>query len=156
MLALQVSSLVLLLLSAIVNVISLATDFWIAASGSHFGLWRVCILDICGTLGNGADIDATRAFSIISLLLLLVAVLMQILEIMFNTVLSGTNKQKLTAILSFCAGASALIAMSVFTGSARPSGSTTYSWSFALGWVSTGLSLVAGAAAFLAFKHNPQ
>ncbi|XP_069460909.1 lens fiber membrane intrinsic protein-like [Ambystoma mexicanum] len=155
MLALQVS-LVLLLLSALFNVISLATDFWITAPGGHFGLWRLCALNICGTLGKGAEIDATRAFSIISLLLLLVAVMMQILEIWSKTVLSGTNKQKLTAILSFCAGASALIAMSVFTGSFRPAGSTRFSWSFALGWVSTALSLVAGAAAYLAFNNNPQ
>ncbi|XP_069460907.1 epithelial membrane protein 1-like [Ambystoma mexicanum] len=150
MLALQVSSLVLLLLSAIFNVISLATDSWITTPGVRFGIWRLCDLNACGNLRNDADIDATRAFSIISFLLLLVAFFVQIYEIWSETV------KKVTGFLSFCAGVCALIGMSVFVGSFRSAGFTTYSWSFALGWVSTGLSLVAGAVAFVTFKNNPQ
>ncbi|XP_069476455.1 lens fiber membrane intrinsic protein-like [Ambystoma mexicanum] len=150
---LPVCSLFLLLISAILNVISLATAFWVTARNFNLGLWRICIGNICANLGSTAEIDSTRAFSIISFLLLLVAIVIQIREIWFRAV-SGADKQKLTAILGFCAGASACIAMSVFTASARPSGGAMFSWSFALGWVSTVLSMVAGAVAFVAIKTD--
>lgn len=155
--ALKLSSLVLIIISLIVILISLASDYWIAGPGSYFGLWRICTRGICVTLGSAADIDATRAFIIISFLLLVASAVAQILEIWINNVSMGINKQKLVTILTFCAACSAIIAMGIFTGSAGRAGDNVpYSWSFALGWVSAGLSLLAGVVALMSFKKEAQ
>ncbi|XP_078511574.1 lens fiber membrane intrinsic protein-like [Lissotriton helveticus] len=152
--ALKLSSLVLIIISLIVILISLASDYWISSPGSFFGLWRWCLLGICTTLGSAVDIDTTRAFIIISFLLLVLSAVTQFLEIWINNVLMGMNKQKLVTILNFCAACSAIIGMSVFTGFAGVN--APYSWSFALGWVSAGLSLLAGVVALVAFKKEAQ
>ncbi|XP_078511576.1 lens fiber membrane intrinsic protein-like [Lissotriton helveticus] len=155
--ALKLSSLVLIIISLIVILISLASDYWMSGPGTFFGLWRICVQGICGTLGSAADIDATRAFIIISFLLLVLSAVAQILEIWINNVSMGMNKQKLVTILNFCAACSAIIAMGIFTGSTSSSGATlSYSWSFALGWVSAGLILLAGVVALVSFKKEAQ
>ncbi|XP_069057301.1 lens fiber membrane intrinsic protein-like [Pleurodeles waltl] len=155
--ALKLSSLVLIFVSALVVLISLASDYWISSSVSFFGLWRLCVQGICTSLGSAADVDATRAFIIISFLLLVASGVLQILEIWISTVMAGVNKQKLVTIMNFCAACSAIIAMGVFTGSANSAGAgVPFSWSYALGWVSVGLSLLAGVVALVSFKKEAQ
>ncbi|XP_078511573.1 lens fiber membrane intrinsic protein-like [Lissotriton helveticus] len=154
---LKMSSLGLLLLNVLLLLISLSTTHWIDQPGANFGLWRYCIQLGCGSVPSTSSLDAVRAFIIISFLLLLVATSFQILEIWHKTVLDGTNKQKLTAILSLSAACSAVLAMSIFTGTARRGGSPVgFSWSFDLGWVSAALSLLAGVVAFVSFKQEAQ
>ncbi|KAJ1132502.1 hypothetical protein NDU88_010811 [Pleurodeles waltl] len=151
------SSLGLLILNVLLILISLSTVHWIDQPGASIGLWRICISFGCGTVQSAPDIDAVRAFIIISFLLLLVASSLQILEIWFTNVLDGMNKQRLTAILSFGAACSAVLAMSIFTGAARSGGGPVgFSWSFYLGWVSAALSLLAGVIACVSFKSEAQ
>lgn len=151
------SSLGLLLLTLLLLVISLSTAHWVDQPGAYFGLWRICFQLGCGSIQSNSYIDAVRAFIIISFLLLLVATSFQVLEIWHKSVLDGMNKQKITAILSFSAACSAVLAMSIFTGWARRGGSPVgFSWSFDLGWVSTALSLLAGVVAYVSFKSEAQ
>ncbi|XP_078507181.1 lens fiber membrane intrinsic protein-like [Lissotriton helveticus] len=154
---LKMSSLGLLLLNVLLLLISLSTTHWIDNPVGHFGLWRFCIPLGCGTVQSASDIDAVRAFIIISFLLLLGAATLQILEIWSKNVLNGANKQKFTAILSFGAAFSAVLAMSIFTGLASGRGNPVgFSWSFHLGWLSAALSLLAGVVACVSFKSETQ
>lgn len=160
MIALKVSGLLLSLISTILLIVSIATNQWVVTPTFYFGLWVVCTDAFSETYCNSISsvsvfLNVTRAFLIISIVFLVMAVSMQSSAIKGHNLLGTLNMQKQAGSWSFNAGVFTVIGMSVFTATSGINPRTDYySWSYALGWVSAAINLAAGIIGYYVFKKE--
>ncbi|KAG8143385.1 hypothetical protein E2320_000641, partial [Naja naja] len=112
------SKLLLCLLAA------LGSDYWVADSSSHMGLWKICNHGGCQSFGVewvSASLHAVRTFMFLGMIA--GAVSLGGLCIM-------DSQPRLAYMANFTAGLCAMIAMSIFSG--RAASTSKYGWSF--GW----------------------
>ncbi|XP_069504167.1 claudin domain-containing protein 2-like [Ambystoma mexicanum] len=164
---LQVTTLILVIVSTLFIIISLATDYWLEGPPFHLGLWKFCnSSDGCSSLPDLSFlqekinatapivyVDCARGFTILTLVCLLIGVVAQALMIWFNSRLKVARKQKLTSSFVFLAVASEIIGMAIFRSFPGTENNTVaLSWSYFLGWASVGFSSVAGLTTLYAFR----
>ncbi|XP_078511577.1 lens fiber membrane intrinsic protein-like [Lissotriton helveticus] len=160
MIALKVSGLLLSLISTIALIVSIATNHWAVTRKFYFGLWVACFdafsESFCNSISSvSVYLNVTRAFLIIALVFLVLAVSTQISVIKGQNSLGKMNMQKQAGSWSLNAGVFTVIGMSVFTATSGINPRTDYySWSYALGWVSAAVSLVAGIIGYYVFKKE--
>ncbi|XP_078507182.1 lens fiber membrane intrinsic protein-like [Lissotriton helveticus] len=156
MIALKVSGLLLTLTSTIALIVSIATNQWVVTPDVYFGVWVACTDSFCTSIPSvSVFLNVTRYFLVISLVLLMLAVSMQISAIKGHNLLGKLNMQKQAGSWSLIAGVFTVIAMSVFTATSGINPRTDYyAWSYKLGWVSAGVSLVAGIIGYYVFKKE--
>ncbi|XP_032083593.1 uncharacterized protein LOC116515580 [Thamnophis elegans] len=134
-------------ISLLFLILALATDYWIAHSGTRLGLWNTCQDQTCFPLSVKlvpGSIHAIRIFMFLGLISGVVS--LGGLCVLFWKPLLGNISMSITACLaSFTAGLCVMIAMSIFTGQIA---STYYGWSFGLGWASFPLYLLTGGLAY--------
>ncbi|KAJ1132500.1 hypothetical protein NDU88_010809 [Pleurodeles waltl] len=165
---LQVTGLGFILLSIICCVISLATDYWVSGPEFHMGLWNLCKNKTeCSSLPqlefppHRTDytapivfLDCARAASILTLIFLVAAVVVQSLVIWFNNRLKVVRKQKLTSGFVFLGVTAEIAGLAIFRpfpGFEVDANDLELSWSYFLGWASAGFSIVAGLVAMYSF-----
>ncbi|KAH1180039.1 protein NKG7-like [Mauremys mutica] len=158
---LRILSTVLVLLSLLLLLIALGSDYWLADnSGSHSGLWKSCSSSLClqysSVLGY---VDATRAFLFLAVIAGFLS-FFALIPSFFRSHLGPVSLSLVSAVGSFSAGLCAMIALAVFTGELAgavnvPPGQVTFGWSFGLGWASFPLFLITGAVMMFARKPPP-
>ncbi|KAL3837598.1 hypothetical protein ACJMK2_022945 [Sinanodonta woodiana] len=150
---------ILLILCFIIDLIAFAIPFWYsleynvlgASVKSYGGLWDACAesgsLKSCASIKDSGLTDwfrAVRAFSILSWLFFLGAL---VVAIVFMFFMSGNKLLYLVAVcLSFAGAFCAMIAFAVYAGKL---GITDYSASFALTIISFILGLIIGVLGIL-------
>ncbi|XP_050786273.1 protein NKG7-like [Gopherus flavomarginatus] len=147
----RILSTILVLLSLLLLMIALGSDFWVTDNrGIQIGLWKTCIRSVCFQYSSAPGyIDATRAFLFLALIAGFLSLFTLIASI-FRSHLGPVALTLVSAVASFSAGLCAMIALAVFTGEVAktlnvPLGQVPFGWSFGLGWASFPLFLITGA-----------
>ncbi|KAJ1132510.1 hypothetical protein NDU88_010819 [Pleurodeles waltl] len=160
MFAWKVSGLLLNLISAIALIVSVATNQWVVTPTTYFGLWIACIDlysdSFCRTIPSvSVFLNVTRTFLLMSIVFLVMSEIMQLVAIKSPNLLRKMKMHKLVRTWCLNAGLFTVIGMSVFTATSGINPETDhYSWSYALGWVSAAVSLVAGIIAYYVFMKG--
>nr|XP_060641853.1 epithelial membrane protein 2-like [Anolis sagrei ordinatus] len=146
---LQICAVLLSFVSLLLLLISLGSNNWVELIGSNFGLWNLCNSLGCFKLSSGSSsFEATRAFMLLGMIAGAVS-FFGLCFTFYKSRLGSISLAKVSAIISFAAGACALIAMSVFTAATTVNGTSSwYGWSFGLGWASFPFFLLTGGVAF--------
>ncbi|XP_039368076.1 protein NKG7-like [Mauremys reevesii] len=156
MVLIRIASVTLALLSSALLVVALVTDNWVKvneAEGSHLGLWKICVSQICILRLTRVPgfFHTSRFFMILAMF----TGFLSFFALIASFVCSHFRSVSLTLIStmgSFSAGVCAMIALAVFTSAdcqlVMP-GILSYSWSYGLGWLSCFLYLGTGAVTLL-------
>ncbi|XP_058051803.1 lens fiber membrane intrinsic protein-like [Ahaetulla prasina] len=133
---------------------ALASDYWVAESEIHMGLWKLCDHEECHPFGVkevSASIHATRTFMLLGVIAGVVS-LGGLCVMTRQPSLGNISISRITCIASFTAGFCVMIAMSIFTGM---TGSTNfYGWSFGFGWASFPLYFLIGYLTYMLYKNT--
>ncbi|XP_062996303.1 protein NKG7-like [Elgaria multicarinata webbii] len=147
----QISAVTFSLISLLLLLISLGSNYWVLLYPTHSGLWKVCIDTSCTSYPTdvGDVIRATRAFLLIGIIPGAIS-FFGLCATCCKSHLGSISLARISAVAGIIAALSVLIAMVIFTENVR--GQLTYGWSFGLGWASMVLFLITG---FLAYKLQP-
>ncbi|XP_057309236.1 lens fiber membrane intrinsic protein-like [Hydractinia symbiolongicarpus] len=119
------------------------------------GLWKVCGELNCKTIGNDLGdkekwYKATRAFAVISCLVIIAGIILAILALVSDKV-----KSIIGGILMFCGGGCMLVALAIFTDKQDFDSiyfKYQYGWSYIIGWIGVAVSIVSGVLGIMAEK----
>ncbi|KAG6921653.1 natural killer cell group 7 sequence, partial [Chelydra serpentina] len=150
---LRILSTVLVLLSLLLLLIALGSDYWVVGDSSvHIGLWKSCVNKLCAQFSSAPDYyDATRAFLFLAMIAGFLSSFALIASF-FRSHLGPVSLTLVSAVGSFSAGLCAMIALAVYTGEVNKIANITFGWSFGLGWASFPLFLITGAVMMFAQK----
>ncbi|XP_070805423.1 lens fiber membrane intrinsic protein-like isoform X1 [Pituophis catenifer annectens] len=141
-------------ISLLCLLLALGSDYWIADSGLHIGLWKYCEHELCDSLGVegvSASFHAIRTFMFLGMIAGAVS-LGGLCTMNRQPSLGNISMSWITYIASFTAGLCVMIAMSIFSGGI---GSTKlYGWSFGLGWASFPLFFITGWLTYKLHKNR--
>ncbi|XP_065276004.1 protein NKG7-like [Emys orbicularis] len=145
---LRILSTVLVLLSLLLLLLALGSNYWVADNnGVNMGLWKTCVRSLCAQYSSVPDyFDATRAFLFLAMIAGFLS-FFALLTSFFRSHLGPVSLTLVSAVGSFSAGLCAMIALAVFTGEVAkavnvPPGQVPFGWSFGLGWASFPLFLI--------------
>ncbi|XP_075764035.1 protein NKG7-like [Pelodiscus sinensis] len=146
---LRIVSTGLALLSLLLLLLALGSDYWLVGDRNiSYGLWKNCIPTECAVLSSVPEyFDATRAFLFLAMIAGGVSSGVLITSF-FRSHLGPVPLTLVSAVGSFSAGLCAMIAMAVFTAESakdKNQAQLTFGWSFGLGWASFPLFLITGA-----------
>ncbi|XP_026540374.1 protein NKG7-like [Notechis scutatus] len=125
---------------------ALGSDYWLADSGSHLGLWKICNHGACQSLGVEwvpATLHAIRTFMFLGMIAGAVSL---------GGLCVMNSQPRLAYMASFTAGLCVMIAMSIFSG--RADSTSKFGWSFGLGWASFPLYLLNGCLTYILYKNT--
>ncbi|XP_067414614.1 protein NKG7-like [Emydura macquarii macquarii] len=152
----RIASVVLALLSLLLLVVTLVSDNWMRGTEwMHYGLWRTCSLQICTLYPTEVSgcFHTTRFFMILAMF----AGFLTSFAIVASFCCSHFRSMSLitfSALSSFSAGVSAMVAMAVFTNAVADGQNfieetASFSWAYGLGWLSSLLCSGTGAVILL-------
>ncbi|XP_058052204.1 protein NKG7-like [Ahaetulla prasina] len=133
---------------------ALASDYWVADSTHHLGLWKLCNLRACYPLGVelvSASLHAIRTFMFLGMIAGAVS-LGGLCVMTRQPSLGKISMSRITCIASFTAGLCIMIAMSIST--ADISSTKFYGWSFIVGWASFPLYFLTGCLTYILHKNT--
>ncbi|XP_038239490.1 protein NKG7-like [Dermochelys coriacea] len=152
----RIASVILALLSLVLLVVALVSDNWVKvteAEGRHFGLWKICVQQICilHLTRVPGFFHTTRFFMILAMFAGFLS-FFALIASFFCSHFRSVSLMLISTVGSFSAGVCAMIALAVFTSADCQivmSGMLSYSWSYGLGWLSFFLYLGTGAVMLL-------
>ncbi|XP_026574576.1 protein NKG7-like [Pseudonaja textilis] len=125
---------------------ALGSDYWLADSVAHLGLWKICNQEKCHSLGVewvSAALHAIRTFMFLGMIAGAVSL---------GGLCVMNSQPRLAYMASFTAGLCVMIAMSIFSG--RVASASKFGWSFGLGWASFPLYLLNGCLTYILYKNT--
>ncbi|XP_029433322.1 protein NKG7-like [Rhinatrema bivittatum] len=158
MASLKLSGFILTVLSTFFLLVALASTNWGEGEGIHFGLWLACAATCQSTTSIAyGGYHAVRAFILIAFFLWVAILVLQAMDLWYNSTLPSVNKMKYAAHLSISAAILVFFGMAIFTGTYAPfAPKLRFGWSFGIGWFSAILGIAAATVNMLAFKKEPQ
>ncbi|XP_075764034.1 protein NKG7-like [Pelodiscus sinensis] len=161
MLPLQIPSVALVLLSLLLLLVALGSDYWrVASTGPqsfHEGLWKSCVDSVCEQISSASDsLTVIRAFTLLAAIAGCLSCFV-LLASFLRSHLRSVPLALLSFLASFTAGFCALVAMAMYTGEFSEAVNATqfiFGWSFGLGWAACPLFLLAGVVTLVAHRSS--
>jgi len=162
----DVGSMVGLLVALVFYIISIATSYWISASGGHFGPTEDCVTGFgcCSDSNNSSQVSACsymqgiEACVILAIIFSALALLMAFARFKIHRkstfFAAPSDKVKtLFPVFVFLAGLFGLIAMAIWVNKFGAPSPSSYGYSFALEVVAWIIDMVLGVLIVVAFNN---
>ncbi|XP_044274717.1 lens fiber membrane intrinsic protein-like [Varanus komodoensis] len=134
------------LISLLILLIALGSDYWATAGAFSQGLWNICDGTTCVKLQvSSVALNTVRAFVLLAMITSVVACCCLCAGFWLKQV-GSVSMAMMAATANVVAGLFTMIGMSVFTG--RSEQSVFFGWSFGFGWSCFPLFLICGGIAY--------